>query len=339
MHRVKKFLGPLNCYCLIYNQIATGRQAISMAYLLTKQIRNFLKYLKNIESCSPLTIKAYTLDLNQAFFQNATPKRHREKNNNLINLVDSKAISFSNGEDLWLTCRDSLTQWGRLSLASRNRKIATLKSFFNWLYSERLIDKNYANQLVCPMVPKKIPHFISVDEVISILQFLNQTTDEDSQVQKALFNLLYGGGLRISEACNLRWKDVQLEERRILVLGKGQKERLIIIPETCNDVLKAHRARNKDSEYVFGQEPLSSRKGYEYIRMLGKKVGLMNPLHPHSLRHSFATHMLASGTNLRTLQSMLGHDSLTATEKYTHLNIDTLARIVEVKHPLSKKKF
>jgi len=309
-----------------------------MAYLLTKQIHNFLKYLENIESCSPLTIKAYTLDLNQAFFQKVIPKRHTRENNNLINLADVKALSFSTGEDLWLTCRDSLSQWGKLSPASRNRKIATLKSFFNWLYSERLIDKNYADQLVCPKVPRKIPHFISVDEVISVLQFLNTTANENTPVQKVLFNLLYGGGMRISEACNLRWKDVQLDQRKILVIGKGQKERLIIIPETCNDVLKAFQARNKNMEFVFGEEPLSTRKGYELIRTLGRKVGLMNPLHPHSLRHSFATHMLASGTNLRVLQSMLGHDSLTATEKYTHLNIDTLARIVEVKHPLSKKK-
>lgn len=309
-----------------------------MAYLLTKQIHNFLKYLENIESCSPLTIKAYTLDLNQAFFQSTTPKRHTLKNNNLINLADVKTLSFNNGEDLWLTCRDSLSQWGKLSLASRNRKIATLKSFFNWLYAERLIDKNYADQLICPKVPKKIPHFISVDEVISVLQFLNTSADEAAQIQKALFNLLYGGGMRISEACNLRWKNIQLDQRKILVVGKGNKERLIIIPETCNDVLKAFHARNKNMEFVFGEEPLSTRKGYELIRTLGRQVGLMNPLHPHSLRHSFATHMLASGTNLRTLQSMLGHDSLTATEKYTHLNIDTLARIVEVKHPLSKKK-
>lgn len=309
-----------------------------MAYLLTKQIHNFLKYLENIESCSPLTIKAYTLDLNQAFFRQASKNKGTPKNNNLINLADVRALSFSTGEELWLTCRDSLSQWGKLSPASRNRKIATVKSFFNWLYSERLIDKNYADQLVCPKVPKKIPHFISVDEVISVLQFLNTSTDDDTQIQKALFNLLYGGGMRISEACNLRWKDIQLDQRKILVIGKGNKERLIIIPETCNDVLKAFRARSKNREFVFGESPLSTRKGYELIRTLGRKVGLMNPLHPHSLRHSFATHMLASGTNLRTLQTMLGHDSLTATEKYTHLNIDTLARIVEVRHPLSKKK-
>jgi integrase/recombinase XerC/integrase/recombinase XerD len=315
-----------------------------MAFLVSKQIHNFLKYLENIESCSPLTLKAYTLDLNQAFFQKTQTPLSINKNNNLINLAEARAAAFNTSEELWLLCRDSLTQWGRLSPASRNRKIATVKSFFNWLYAERIIDKNYADQLVCPKVPKKIPHFISVDEVISILQFLNQAepgavSSEELQNQKTLFNLLYGGGLRISEACNLRWKDVQLDERRILVLGKGNKERLIIIPDTCNEVLKAHKARSQKSEYVFGQEPLSSRKGYDYIRNLGRRVGLMNPLHPHSLRHSFATHMLASGTNLRTLQTMLGHESLQATEKYTHLNIDTLARIVEVRHPLSKKKF
>lgn len=309
-----------------------------MAFLVTKQIHNFLKYLENIESCSPLTIKAYTLDLNQAFFKNKQPGSVAHKNSNLIDLAQTRSVSFNSGEELWHLCRDSLTQWGRLSPASRNRKIATLKSFFNWLYAERIIDKNYAGQLVCPKVPKKIPHFISVDEVISVLQFLNQSQNEEAQNQKTLFNLLYGGGLRISEACNLRWKDVRLDERKILILGKGQKERLIVIPEACNEVLKAQKARNKNSEYVFGDQPLNSRKGYDYIRSLGRKVGLMNPLHPHSLRHSFATHMLASGTNLRTLQTMLGHESLQATEKYTHLNIDTLARIVEVRHPLSKKK-
>lgn len=314
-----------------------------MAFSVSKQIHNFLKYLDNIESCSPLTLKAYALDLNQAFFLKARTPLNARKNSNLINLADVKAASFNTAEELWLLCRDSLTQWGRLSPASRNRKIATLKSFFNWLYAEKIIDKNYADQLVCPKVPKKIPHFISVDEVISILQFFNQSqsstsSDEEIQNQKTLFNLLYGGGLRISEACNLRWKDVRLEERKILILGKGHKERLIIIPETCNEVLKAQKARHQSTEFVFGDAPLNSRKGYEYIRSLGKKVGLMNPLHPHSLRHSFATHMLASGTNLRTLQTMLGHESLQATEKYTHLNIDTLARIVEVKHPLSKKK-
>lgn len=309
-----------------------------MAILISKQIHNFLKYLENIESCSVLTLKAYSLDLKQAFLNKHQTKQSYNKNNNLINFESAKTLSFKSGEELWLLCRDSLTQWSKLSSASRNRKVATLKSFFNWLYAEKIIDKNYADQLVCPKVPKKIPHFISVDEVISILKYLNQNTTINTQNQKILFNLLYGGGLRISEACNLRWKNINLDSRKILVLGKGKKERLIVIPEVCNEVLKAQKARTNKSEYVFGDEPLNTRKGYSYIQSLGISAGLMNPLHPHSLRHSFATHMLASGTNLRTLQTLLGHESLQATEKYTHLNIDTLARVIEVNHPLSKKK-
>lgn len=312
-----------------------------MTYLMSKQIHNFLKYLENIESCSSLTLRAYSLDLDQAFFRGKRASIKPPKNNNLIKIEDFRRVSFTTGEELWLLCRDSLTQWSKLSLASRNRKIATLKSFFNWLYQEKIIDKNYADQLICPKVPKKIPHFISVDEVISVMQFLNNSKNnsKENEQQKILFNLLYGGGLRISEACNLRWKDLQFDERRIRILGKGNKERLIIMPEICFDVLRTQHERLPKEEFVFGSAPLSPRKGYEYIRTLGRKVGLMNPLHPHSLRHSFATHMLASGTNLRTLQSILGHESLQATEKYTHLNIDTLARIVEVKHPLSKKKY
>ena len=90
--------------------------------------------------------------------------------------------------------------------------------------------------------------------------------------------------------------------------------------------------------FVFGETALNSRKGYELIRKLGKQAGLMNPLHPHALRHSYATHLLANGANLRTLQSLLGHESLQATEKYTHLSVDHLARLIDSSHPLGKIK-
>jgi site-specific recombinase XerD len=295
-----------------------------MAIGVFELITNFLKYHENVESSSPLTIKAYHLDLTQAF--------------------NHKHSTIYNYSELWDLVRPALTKWGQLSLASRNRKIATLKSFFGWLYSENLTDKNYGSQLICPQVPKKIPHFLSVDEVISILSFFNdaaiQTADEKKQKyflnQKTLFLLLYGGGLRISEACLLKWKDVQVDQRRLLVRGKGNKERFAILPAFCFDHLKKMSSNN--CEFVFGAEPLHTRTGYEMIRELGKKVGLMNPLHPHALRHSFATHLLASGANLRTLQSLLGHDSLTATEKYTHLSVDHLARLIEQTHPLVKLK-
>lgn len=307
-----------------------------MTYSVTQQIDKFLKFQQNIKSCSEHTLRAYRLDLSQAF--KITEGVNKKSISNIIQMADFKHLRFGSSQELWMLCRESLSQWGHLSLASRNRKIATLKSFFNWMYDEKIIDKNYADQLICPKVPKKIPHFISVDEVISVVKQLSEASqkDESSLSQYVLFVLLYGGGLRISEACNLKWKNIDLDSRKILVLGKGNKERYISLPQFCIDVLIKHKDKEK-TEFVFGAEALSTRKGYEMIRQAGVSAALMSPLHPHSLRHSYATHMLASGANLRVLQSLLGHESLQATEKYTHLNIDSLARLVEANHPLSKK--
>lgn len=298
-------------------------------------ISKFLKYQENIQSSSYETIRAYNLDLKQAFLL---------KNNNVFNIVRS----VPDYNELWNLARPALNGWGHLSLATRNRKIATLKSFFNWLYDEQLIQKNFAEQLICPTVPKKIPHFLSLDEVLSILQFYRDEqnpsekttfkTELDLLKSKALFLLLYGGGLRVSEACGLKWNQIQFPERRFLVTGKGNKERFCVAPDYTFTTLKNLKTLNDHCEYVFGDKPLHTRIGYEMIRSLGQKVGLMNPLHPHALRHSFATHLLASGANLRTLQTLLGHDSLQATEKYTHLNVDQLARLMDQTHPLAKIK-
>ena len=289
---------------------------VRMNFDLDDLILKYLKYQKNINSFSDLTIKAYTLDLKQAF--------------------GNKQKSIKSAQDIWTEARSCLGSWGTLSMASRNRKIATLKSFFNWLYEQKLTETNFANQLVCPKVPRKIPHFLSVDEVISVLKYL-ETAPPESASQKSLFLLLYGAGLRISEACQLQWKNMQISEQKILVLGKGNKERYSLLPSFCLQHFENELKKN-NGKYVLGQEPMNPRAGYELIRKLGAASGLMNPLHPHALRHSYATHLLASGTNLRVLQQLLGHESLQATEKYTHLSVDHLARLLDKTHPLMKLK-
>jgi len=304
-----------------------------MSFEVQTTIDNYLKYQQNVESSSPLTLKAYAVDLKQAFLY---------KNN--FSFEEERQIADCN--EFWNLARPALLRWGNLSLASRNRKIATLKSFFNWLFKEHMTEKNFAEQLVCPKVPKKIPNFLSVDEVISVLDFFKRSLANDPSPtqkrhllrEKTLFLLLYGGGMRVSEACSLRWKQIQFDEKRILIKGKGNKERFCVLPEYSLETLKEFRSMNPESEYIFGHDSLNTRTGYEMIRGLGRKVGLMNPLHPHALRHSFATHLLASGANLRTLQTLLGHDSLQATEKYTHLSVDHLARLMDQKHPLTKMK-
>lgn len=277
---------------------------------LPESASNFLKFLENVESASPLTVKSYKKDLEQAFSE-----------------ISAELQGQPNEELLLKYARQAMTNWGELSPASRNRKSAALKSYFQYLFRQKLISRPLADLIHSTKVPKKIPNFISVDEAIACL---NAAAD----AEKILFLLLYGGGLRVSEACHLKWKDIRLSEKIIRVLGKGKKERLIAITENLAKELLKWKS---ETDFVFGNAPLNTRTAYEMIRNLGIKANLMKPLHPHALRHSFATHLLANGANLRVLQELLGHASLVATEKYTHLNLDQLARTMEKHHPLAKK--
>lgn len=290
------------------------------SFNLAENITKYLNFMVFIKSASPLTIKHYTLDLNQAF-------KYDNKSHNIQ--------TFCTEEDLLQTAREAFNDWAHLSLASRNRKAATLKSFFSWAFAEGLIERDLSLQITCPRIPRKIPHFISVDEALAVLNSFN--TNDIPLREKVLFLLLYGGGLRVSEACNLKWSQVHIGQRSLRILGKGGKERIIILPSLTVQVLSRWKKESSFSEYVLGEGPLNPRTAYEMVRQSGQRAGLLQPLHPHALRHSFATHLLTSGANLRTLQELLGHESLSATEKYTHLGIDHLARTMEALHPLGKK--
>lgn len=287
-----------------------------LTFSLSEQVDKFLNSLENIESSSAHTLKAYRLDLAQAYPDLKDP---------------AKKTKLWSSDELLAQARKALLTWGPLSLASRNRKAATLKSFFSYLFQEGLIEQNLADQIHCPKVPKRIPHFLSVDEVIAVLHSFDRDA-EDTRDEKLLFLILYGAGLRVSEACSLQWKDIDLQQRVLRVKGKGNKERLVAIPKPLSELLKS-TPRPSDSLF----ENLSTRKAYDWIRNRGVKAGLLRPIHPHALRHSYATHLLASGANLRTLQELLGHESLQATEKYTHLGVDQLARTLENHHPFGRK--
>jgi integrase/recombinase XerC/integrase/recombinase XerD len=280
-----------------------------------------------VKSSSPLTLKAYKKDLEQAFGEKS-PK------------ADASGL---NETELLTLVREAQNSWAGLSLSSRNRKSATLKSFFGWAYQEQLTERDLSTQITCPKVPKKLPHFLSVDEALAVLHsYDKKDTSLLSLRDKTLFLVLYGAGLRVSEACVLKWTDVHFSSRSLRLIGKGHKERLVILPSLAIETLQYLRKISDDENvYVFGvgTEALNPRIAYEWVRTRGAKAQLMKPLHPHALRHSFATHLLSSGANLRTLQELLGHESLQATEKYTHLGVDQLARTLETHHPLSATPF
>jgi site-specific recombinase XerD len=225
--------------------------------------------------------------------------------------------------------------WEPLSAASRNRKYACLKKFLRHLHDEGFVKKDFSHAVFSPKVPIKIPHFLSLDETIATLktaQAIHEKKPDSPEL--LLFLLLYGGGLRVSEACGLSWEGISLQAGIMRVTGKGGKERQIsLIPLLQKTLSNAAKA----GSFVFGEKPMDPRIAYEHVRKLGIAAELLRPLHPHALRHSFATHMLSSGTDLRVLQELLGHQSLTATQKYLHLSLDSLTRTMEQNHPLGER--
>ncbi len=279
---------------------------------ILKSIDNFLNYLENTKDPSAHTLRAYRQDLRVFFKDQQT-------------LEEIEILPFIHRE---------MAAWTQLSPATKNRKAASLKSFLKFLFQKELIYQDLAYQVPMVKVPKKIPRFISVDEALSIIRAL-ENKDNTDLTDQVLFFLLYGAGLRVSEACSLLRANIDLKGRKLKILGKGNKERISSGPKKLffllGSLLKLTQGR-----WIWGDLPLPTRKAYQKISDLGVHAQLLRPLNPHALRHSFATHLLTSGSDLRTLQQLLGHESLGSTEKYLHLSVDDLARSLQNFHPLSK---
>lgn len=305
-------------------------------------ICKYLKFNDFKKKLAPLTLRAYKSDLVQVFQLkddctfygpklNKKPEYGWTSENHIQNRWEKQELS--------LAVRQSLNQLGALRPRTRKRKLSSLRSFLAWLKQEQGFEFDFYLPL-SPKVPQTLPHYISVDECQALLHYLSQEeirTRPEAQEQRLLFYLLYGCGLRVSEACALRWDNLNLSQNQIRLQGKGGGERLAIIPSALSQQLSQLKDSSQ-SPYIWGEQAFCTRKAYERVRSLGKRAGLLQPLQPHALRHSYATHLLCSGTDLRVLQQLLGHKSLAATELYTHLDIDQLALSMERFHPLSKVK-
>lgn len=313
---------------------------INIMYLNSKEtiIGTFLREMTEISHASSHTIRAYQLDLHQVFAQVASNSSSTSRSK--LNSSADLNSDFELDETYLLKkVKRAQMEWSHLSLATRQRKAATMKSFLRWLYEKNLITTPLQEKIEAPTVPKKIPHFLSIDEVLHLFDFLKKNShDRNSDKDNfylALLYLLYGGGLRVSEACHLCWKNIRIPSAEVLILGKGQKERWVVLPQKA---MEAITALPRLSTSIWGPHGLTERKAYDWIRKLGKEAGLRTPLHPHALRHSYATHLITAGMNLRTLQELMGHSSLTSTEKYLHLSMDQLARTLDSHHPLGDEK-
>ena len=235
---------------------------------------------------------------------------------------------------------------GRLASPSLARHLSTLRSFFRWACRERYLDMNPARSLPAPRLPKTLPRAMTLPDTERLL-----AADEDARFperDRALFELLYATGLRVSEAAGLDLEDVDFASRLLRVVGKGNKERIAPFGEAAEEALAAYlparAARRKGSRAAEGDsgEPvfvnarggrLTTRSMARLLKHRLRAAGLPAEISPHVLRHSFATHLLEAGADLRAIQELLGHASLSTTQKYTHLDAAHLREVYRRAHP------
>ena len=289
-------------------------------------IQAFLVHLQN-KNFSPHTIRSYRADLQEflLFFK----KRNQ---NDLRNFTSANIRSF-------LAALQTQHQPARNTVL---RKIASLRSFASFLLEQGQLERNPFKLLPAPKRERILPKFLSVEETERLLDTAAHSKHFAAR-DKALFELMYSSGLRRSEVTGLHVKDIDFFNGIVKVFGKGSKERLVPVTDAALDALKTYLACRKNpqpDDALFlnkNGKPLTG-DGLAYIfKNTAIASHLARKVTPHSLRHSFATHLLNNGCDLRSLQEMLGHKSLAATQVYTHVSLEKLKSVYDHAHPKSKE--
>jgi site-specific recombinase XerD len=293
-------------------------------FLLSHVISKYMEFLTFSKRASPHTIRAYEGDLKVLVS---------------CDMKEGESETPIDGEGLLERIRRLQSGWSELAAVSKNRKLAAYRGLLNWAFQQKIIARSLAPTLRSAKTGRKLPRYLTADEAIRLFNHMKNACAADPSADRdlLLIALLYGCGLRVSEACRLTWKCWEADKRSFRVLGKGGRERLVPVPMVLETLLqRAIKTRTKESPIL--DPPLTERQAYDVVRNRGAAAGLLRPINPHALRHSFATHILTSGADLRSIQSLLGHVSIEATSRYLHLSVDDLARQLESHHPLSRKR-
>lgn len=292
------------------------------------RISQFLAYLSHEKRYSTHTCQAYARDL-------ADFVKFAEEN--LIS--DWQAVTSQN-------MRSFVAALNRHQQSTRSiqRKLSSVRSFYRFLMREGLAQKNPVEGVKSPKVGKKLPNVMDVDQVQGLL---NAHTDDITSVRDlAMLELFYACGLRLSELSGLDREDIDFNESMVRVTGKGNKTRLIPLGKHARQAIEQWLKRreelvDQDQSALFVSTRgtrLANRSIQARLKYWGEKTGLGSALHPHRLRHSFASHLLESSGDIRAVQELLGHANLSTTQIYTHLDFQHLAQVYDAAHPRAKKK-
>lgn len=289
------------------------------------EIRAFLNYLRVEKGLSTNTLHAYRRDL--AKFALYAAKRGLA----LDQFTHSTVIDFL--RTLYLRKLDS---------RSVARHLVTIRHLFRFAFTEGIIKEDPAANVAAPKFRRSLPEFLSVAEVDRLLRQPDVTSTLGLR-DKAMIELLYSTGLRVSELCGLKAADIQLEAGCLRCLGKGDKERLVPVGHAALELIVQYMKQSrveilggKTSPYLFPSRTGTAINRIAFWKILaayGRKAGLRKPLTPHMLRHSFATHLLDRGADLRSVQMMLGHADIATTQIYTHVVEERLKQVYKAHHP------
>ena len=289
---------------------------------MNELLESFIKHLSDERNYSEHTVKAYRGDLEN--FRDFLLKEEKK--------VEDADVATINAY--------VSTLYGKNSPASVERKISAVRSFFSYLVRKDIVAQNPAKLVRTPKKEKHLPVFLSVDEVFNLVNVKDPEQSPLRLRDRAILELLYSSGLRVSELAGATLADLSMGEAIIRVCGKGNKERIVPVGSKAlsalGDYLDIREKLKPASDRIF----LNSRGGGITTRSLAriiKKYGLVSGISknvsPHVLRHSFATHLLAGGADLRAIQEMLGHASLSTTQRYTHLSVERIMEVYDKTHP------
>ncbi len=303
---------------------------------MKEEINNFLNHLSIEKGFSENTISSYRNDLYQ-----------------LATFVEEKTKEQA-ANPQWSSVDRTLLLAYILNLKERNyapatvaRRVAAAKSFFRFLVSEGILESDPAENLSSPKVGKPLPKPISIPEIQRLLEQPAKLSTPEANRDKAMLELLYATGMRVSELVSLHIDEVNLEAGYVRCFGKGSKERIIPIHQKATEALKEYISEfrplllhNNEERALFLNrhgEQLTRQGFWNILKNYAKQANLGSRVSPHTLRHSFATHMLSGGADLRSVQELLGHANISTTQVYTHLTSERVRQVYEDSHPRAKE--
>ena len=300
----------------------------------SNELEMFLNYLINERKFSSYTAKAYEEDI--SYFLGFLKTINKDINGVDVELIRGYLFELST---------DGLTK------SSIKRNLASLKHFYKFLYLKNIVDDDPFELVSSPKTDKKLPDFLTSKEIDLLFSENRKRTDPYMLRDQAILELLYASGLRVSELSNLTLQSVNLRDRVVRVFGKGKKERIVPFTKSTretlsdyllncrNDLLSHSKSREVSNAFFLSSkgEKLTPR-GIEYILSdIEKKTGCYMKLHPHKLRHSFATNLLSNGADLRTIQELMGHESIGTTQIYTHVTFNEMKSTYDKAFPRAKR--